>query len=392
MMPWKETNKMEQKELFIKEMLKNDKPFKHLCAEFGISEKTGYKWKKRFYEMGKSGLEEQSRNPPHTNQIDGDTAAELIRIKIAHRAWGPKKIRVIYAKSYPDKAVPSLSSVKRILKKAGLVEKRKIRKPASSDCPRLQQQIQASMPNDVWCIDFKGWWKSNGEICEPFTVRDKFSRKILCAQLMTSKSSEAVRAVMTSLFQKYGLPKAIHSDNGAPFAAPNGLLNLTCLSAWWITLGIMPDRSLKGVPGQNGSLERMHADIANEIEGKVSGGRTANQAVLDAWVQEYNSIRPNEAIGMKTPDEIYTISSRKYIGDYDEIDYPIGFQVRKVTQSGEIIFNSVRVTIGYALRGLQVGLKPNAGENTFEVFLADFLLGTLDMNSSCFSPLENLKS
>jgi len=392
MMPWKETNKMEQKELFIKEMLKNDKPFKHLCAEFGISEKTGYKWKKRFYEMGKSGLEEQSRNPPHTNQIDGDTAAELIRIKIAHRAWGPKKIRVIYAKSYPDKAVPSLSSVKRILKKAGLVEKRKIRKPASSDCPRLQQQIQASMPNDVWCIDFKGWWKSNGEICEPFTVRDKFSRKILCAQLMTSKSSEAVRAVMTSLFQKYGLPKAIHSDNGAPFAAPNGLLNLTCLSAWWITLGIVPDRSLKGVPGQNGSLERMHADIANEIEGKVSGGRTANQAVLDVWVQEYNSIRPNEAIGMKTPDEIYTISDRKYIGDYDEIDYPIGFQVRKVTQSGEIIFNSVRVTIGYALRGLQVGLKPNAGENTFDVFLADFLLGTLDMNSSCFFPLENLKS
>ena len=392
MMPWKETNKMEQKELFIKEMLKNDKPFKHLCAEFGISEKTGYKWKKRFYEMGKSGLEEQSRNPPHMNQIDGDTAAELIRIKIAHRAWGPKKIRVIYAKSYPDKAVPSLSSVKRILKKAGLVEKRKIRKPASSDCPRLQQQIQASMPNDVWCIDFKGWWKSNGEICEPFTVRDKFSRKILCAQLMTSKSSEAVRAVMTSLFQKYGLPKAIHSDNGAPFAAPNGLLNLTCLSAWWITLGIMPDRSLKGVPGQNGSLERMHADIANEIEGKVSGGRTANQAVLDAWVQEYNSIRPNEAIGMKTPDEIYTISNRKYIGDYDEIDYPIGFQVRKVTQSGEIIFNSVRVTIGYALRGLQVGLKPKAGENTFDVFLADFLLGTLDMNSSCFFPLENLKS
>ena len=392
MMPWKETNKMEQKELFIKEMLKNDKPFKHLCAEFGISEKTGYKWKKRFYEMGKSGLEEQSRNPSHTNQIDGDTAAELIRIKIAHRAWGPKKIRVIYAKSYPDKAVPSLSSVKRILKKAGLVEKRKIRKPASSDCPRLQQQIQASMPNDVWCIDFKGWWKSNGEICEPFTVRDKFSRKILCAQLMTSKSSEAVRAVMTSLFQKYGLPKAIHSDNGAPFAAPNGLLNLTCLSAWWITLGIMPDRSLKGVPGQNGSLERMHADIANEIEGKVSGGRKANQAVLDAWVQEYNSIRPNEAIGMKTPDEIYTISSRKYIGDYDEIDYPIGFQVRKVTQSGEIIFNSVRVTIGYALRGLQVGLKPNTAENTFDVFLADFLLGTLDMNSSCFFPLENLKS
>ena len=373
-------------------MLKKDKPFKHLCAQFGISEKTGYKWKNRFYEMGKAGLEEESRNPSHSNQIDGDTAAELIRIKNAHSAWGPKKIRVIYAKAYPNKAVPSLSSVKRILKKAGLVEKRKNRKPASSDCPRLQQQIQASEPNDVWCIDFKGWWKSDGEICEPFTVRDKLSRKILCAQLMTSKTSEAVRAVMTSLFKKYGLPKAIHSDNGAPFAAPNGVLNLTCLSAWWITLGIMPDRSLKGFPGQNGSLERMHADIAGEIEGKVSGGRKANQAVLDAWVEEYNSIRPNEAIGMKTPDELYTVSNRKYIGDYDEIDYPIGFQVRKVTKSGEIIFNSIRVTIGYALRGLQVGLKPAAEENIFDVFLADFLLGTLDMNSTCFFPLENLKS
>ena len=391
-MPWKETNKMEQKELFIKEMLKQDKPFKHLCAQFGISEKTGYKWKKRFYEMGKAGLEEESRNPSHANQIDGDTAAELIRIKNAHRAWGPKKIREIYARAYPNKSVPSLSSVKRILSKAGLVEKRIIRKPASSDCPRLQQQIQAAEPNDVWCIDFKGWWKSNGEICEPFTVRDKLSRKILCAQLMTSKTSESVRAVMTSLFRKYGLPKAIHSDNGSPFAAPNGLLNLTCLSAWWITLGIMPDRSLKGVPGQNGSLERMHADIAREIEGKIPGGIKANQAVLDAWVDEYNSVRPNEAIEMKTPDEVYAVSERKYIGDYDEIDYPMGFQVRKVTKSGEIIVNSIRVTIGCALRGLQVGLKPSQEENIYDVFLADFLLGTLDMNSTCFIPLDNLKS
>ena len=185
---------------------------------------------------------------------------------------------------------------------------------------------------------------------------------------------------------------AIHSDNGAQFAAPNGLLNLTCLSAWWITLGIMPDRSLKGCPGQNGSLERMHADIAREIEGKVPGGIRANQAVIDAWVEEYNSIRPNEAIGMKTPDDVYVNSERKYIGDYDEIDYPMGFQVRKVTRSGEIIFHSIRVTVGFALRGLQVGLKPSAKENIYDVFLTDFLLGTIDMNSTCFFPLENLKS
>ncbi len=391
-MPWKETDKMEQKELFIQEMLKQEKPFKHLCAEFGISEKTGHKWKNRFYEQGKIGLYEQSRARLTQDTIDGDTAAELICIKNAHLAWGPKKIREIYAKAYPQKDVPSLSSVKRILDKAGLVKPRKIRPPASSDCPRLQQQIQAEKSNDVWNIDFKGWWKSDGEICEPFTVRDRHSRKILCARLMTSKTSEAVRAVMTELFKTYGLPKVIHSDNGAPFAAPNGLLNLTSLSVWWITLGILPDRSLKGHPEQNGSLERMHGDIAKEIEGKVSGGRSANQVVLDAWVEEYNSVRPNEAIGMKTPDEIYTKSDRKYTGDFDELEYPMGFLVRKVTRGGELVLNGIRITIGFSLRGWHVGLKPLDEGRTFQVFLSDFLLGTLDLDSCCFYPLDDLKS
>ena len=199
-MPWKETDAMEQREQFIHEMLSAEKPFKHLCAEYGISEKTGYKWKNRFYEQGKAGLCEQSHaNLIHPNEIDSDTTAELIRLKLAHKAWGPKKIRELYCKAYPNKETPSLSSVKRILNKAGLVKPRKIRPAASSDCPRLQQQLPAQAPNDVWCIDFKGWWKSDGEICEPLTVRDKYSRKILCARLMTSKTSDAVKAVMVTL-------------------------------------------------------------------------------------------------------------------------------------------------------------------------------------------------
>lgn len=391
-MPWKEAGKMELKKEFIKEMLKTEIPFSHLCKKYGISEKTGYKWKKRYYEQGELGLLEQSREPQnHPNRIDGDTTAELIAIKLAHMAWGAKKIREIYAKIHPEKASPSLSSVKRVFDKAGLVNKRRNRKPVTTDCPRLQQQMPATEPNDVWCIDFKGWWKSDGEVCEPFTVRDKATRKILCIQLMTTKTTEAVKAVMQRLFRTYGLPKAIHSDNGAPFAAPNGILNLTALSAWWITLGIYPERSLKGCPGQNGSLERMHADIAREIEGKISGGIKANQAVIDEWVTEYNSLRPNEAIGMKVPDDLYHCSDRKYRGDYDEIEYPLGYLVRKVLHSGEIILNSVRITIGYSLRGLQVGLCPKE-DNTYDLFLADFLLGTLDMNSTCFFPHDGVKS
>lgn len=391
-MPWKETDKMEQKEMFIREMLKSEKPFKHLCKEFGISEKTGHKWKNRFYEQGKSGLIEQSRARLTQNGIDGDTAAELIRIKNSHLPWGPKKIREIYARVHPEKEAPSLSSVKRILDKAGLVQTRRVRPPAASECPRLQQQIRAKASNDVWCIDFKGWWKSDGEICDPFTVRDLYSKKILCVKLMRSKTSLAVRSVMTDLFKTYGLPKVIHSDNGAPFAATNGVLKLTSLSVWWITLGILPDRSLKGHPEQNGSLERMHRDIANEIEGKIPGGIAANQAALDEWVKEYNSVRPNEALGMKTPDEVYSSSERRYTGDYDELEYPIGCHVRTAAKDGSVMIRGVRIKIGSALRGWQVGLKPVDDGQTYQVFLADFLLGTLDFNACCFYPLDELKS
>ncbi len=386
-MPWKEADKMTEKEKFINEMLKAEKPFKHLCNEYGISEKTGYKWKNRFYADGKAGLQEQSRaTKTHSNALEEDAIIEIIKFKEAHPYWGAKKIRELYARKYPEKEVPSLSSVNRILDKCGMVKKRRV-KPATTETKRLRQYIKPEEVNDVWAIDFKGWWKSSGELCEPFTVRDVVSKKILCVRLMESKSSEAVRAVMTELFKEYGLPKVIRSDNGTPFSSPNGLLSLTCLSAWWITLGITPDRTDKGTPGQNGSLERMHADIAREIQGQIKGGRKANQIVLDEWVKEYNSVRPNEAIGMKTPDEVYVKSNRKYIGDYDEIEYPIGYETRKVFSSGEILVKSVRVTIGYSLRGLNVGLKPNKN-NSYDVYLADFLLGNLDMDSYCFTPFE----
>ena len=389
-MSWKETDVMNEKEKFIDAVIKAEKPFKYICEDFGISEKTGHKWKNRFYEEGKLGLYEKSREAEnHPNALPEDTVIAIIQLKTAHPYWGAKKILELFKKSRRNAEVPSLSSVNRILSKANLIKKRRV-KPVSTDCRRLHAHIQPQKVNDVWAIDFKGYWRSDGEICEPFTVRELVSRKILCVKLMQSKSSEAVRAVMTDLFKKYGLPKVIRSDNGTPFSSPNGVLSLTSLSAWWITLGITPDRTEKGSPGQNGSLERMHADIAREIEGKVRGGVLANQAIIDAWVEEYNSVRPNEAIGMKTPDEVFIPSERKYIGDYEEIEYPLGFLTRKVTAGGEIVLNSIRIAIGHSLRGLYIGLKP-LENNSYEAYLADFILGTVDMNSCCFFPLDVLK-
>lgn len=389
-MSWKETDVMKEKEKFIDAVIKAEKPFKYICEDFGISEKTGHKWKNRFYEEGKLGLRDKSREAEnHPNALPEDTVIAIIQLKTAHPYWGAKKILELFKKSRRNAEVPSLSSVNRILSKANLIKKRRV-KPVSTDCRRLHAHIQPKEVNDVWAIDFKGYWRSDGEICEPFTVRELVSRKILCAKLMQSKSSEAVRAVMTDLFKKYGLPKVIRSDNGTPFSSPNGVLSLTSLSAWWITLGIIPDRTEKGSPGQNGSLERMHADIAREIEGKVRGGVLANQAVIDAWVEEYNSVRPNEALGMKTPDEVFIPSERKYIGDYEEIEYPLGFLTRKVTAGGEIVLNSIRIAIGHSLRGLYIGLKP-LENNSYEAYLANFILGTVDMNSCCFFPLDVLK-
>ena len=393
-MPWKETDAMKEKRAFIDAMLKQTKPFRELCREFGISEKTGYKWRSRFLDQGYVGLEEESRAPRvHPNTIDGDTAAALIRLRLAHPSWGGKKLLALFQRAHPSQTPPSLSSVNRIIEKAGLLKKKRIHKAAASaDCPRLNQALEVNAPNDVWCIDFKGWWRSNGEICEPFTVRDKYSRKVLCARLMTGKTTEDVRPVMTELFRKYGLPRAIHSDNGAPFAATNGILGLTRLSAWWISLGILPERSLPGCPGQNGSLERMHADIAREIEGRIPGGIAANQVALDAWMEEYNAVRPNEAIGMRTPNEVYLPSERKYTGDFDVLEYPAGFLPRKVFKSGEIILDGLRVTIGSSLSGWHVGLRPQKQPGMYDVFLADFLLGFLDMTSCCFTPLTEIKS
>ena len=389
-MSWKETDVMKEKEKFIDAVIKAEKPFKYICEDFGISEKTGHKWKNRFYEEGKIGLYEKSREAEnHPNALPEDTVIAIIQLKTAHPYWGAKKILELFKKSRRNAEVPSLSSVNRILSKANLIKKRRV-KPVSVDCRRLHAHIQPQKVNDVWAIDFKGYWRFDGEICEPFTVRELVSRKILCVKLMQSKSSEAVRAVMTELFKKYGLPKVIRSDNGTPFSSPNGVLSLTSLSAWWITLGITPDRTEKGSPGQNGSLERLHADIAREIEGKVRGGVLANQAVIDAWVEEYNSVRPNEAIGMKTPDEVFIPSERKYIGDYEEIEYPLGFLTRKVTAGGEIVLNSIRIAIGHSLKGLYIGLKP-LENNYYEAYLADFILGTVDMNSCCFFPLDVLK-
>ena len=265
--------------------------FRALCQEYGISTKTGYKWKERFLREGMGGMVERSRRPHHhADQLGDEVVCEIVGLKLAHGSWGPRKIRELYRRRHG--IVASESSFKRILERAGLVEKRRRRR--AKEAGRLNSGRRAAAPNQVWTVDFKGWWRSHGKRCEPLTVRDEHSRYILELRALENGRSETVRKSFEQLFERQGLPQAIRSDNGAPFASINGLLGLSRLSAWWIALGIDLERGRPAHPQDNGAHERMHLDISREIEAM---GRS-DQAALDLWRHSFNYERPHDALSL----------------------------------------------------------------------------------------------
>ena len=258
-MPWPEVSVMESRLQFVLRALRGELPFVVLCAEYGISPKTGYKWQERFLREGAAGLSDRSRRPRASPTKAGDElVCALVRLKLAHSSWGPKKLRELLIRQRPEFHTPALSTVKRILDQAGLVRHRR-RRPAAQG-GRLTQDIRASAPNQVWTVDFKGWWYSSArERIEPLTVRDEFSRYILCARALPDSRSETVQECFAQLFSSYGLPQVIHSDNGVPFACAAAPLGLSRLAAWWVALGIGLSRI---TPAGRRKMARMNECIA----------------------------------------------------------------------------------------------------------------------------------
>lgn len=380
-MPWRTNNVMDLKMEFVRKALQPGANFRALCRETGISPKTGYKWQQRFLAQGRTGLHEASRRPKSSPaQLPEGVVCELVRLKEAHRAWGPRKIRQLYIRLYGS--APCESSCKRILSKAGLVEPRRLR--SHSAVGRLTSTIKVEAPNDLWTVDFKGWWRiSNGQRCEPLTVRDAYSRFILTIRAMTTTASDAVRSEFERLFSEYGLPRAIRSDNGPPFATKNGLFGLTRLSAWWMLLGISLDRIRPGHPEENGSHERMHRDIGSEIEGLITGGLLEQQAALDLWRNTFNCERPHEALKMRTPSELYKRSQKHYNGTPTSIAYDASMVVRRVRLSGEIKVNSNEIFISQSFAGLDLGLRSIENDRV-EVWFAYNYLGFIDLTTEAF--------
>lgn len=381
-MPWKETDVVNLRTEFVLRIFEGKVSIEELCREYGVSRKTGYKWKERFLERGLEGLVDRSRRPRASPlSVSEETACRIVALKLAHRGWGPRKIRTVFGRTYANVELPSESSFKRILDKAGLVERR--RRRSQDESGRLSQLVQAERPNQIWTVDFKGWWRTaDRHRFEPLTVRDAYSRYILCARALATGRGEAVRAEFEGLFTSYGLPEVIRSDNGSPFACTRAPLGLSRLSAWWLALGIDLDRITPRSPQENGAHERMHRDIALEVEAASAADVPAQQASLDVWRAEYNHERPHEAIGMRVPAELYEPSPRRYEHGEVELEYPLGYLRRRVSPAGMICLESIRISVSEALAGWEIGLQPE--KDRYGLWFCRLRLGEVDLQRQKF--------
>lgn len=383
-MPWKETQIVDQRTEFALRTLGKTVNFAELCAEYGISRKTGYKWKERFVQDGVSGLVNHSRRPNNSQGIDEAVVCQIVKLKLAHLGWGARKLRAVLERTIAKDDLPSESSFKRILTKAGLVESR--RRVRSEQTGRVQNPLKAERPNQVWTIDFKGWWYTRDRArFEPLTIRDQFSRYVLCAQALDNAQTETVQTQMMRVFQKHGLPEVIRSDNGAPFAASNSPLGLSRLSAWWLTLGIDLDRIAPGRPDQNGAHERMHRDMAWEVECRAAEDRSTQQASLDEWRRTFNEERPHEALEMRVPKDVYQTSPRRFDPTPAELSYPSAYLVRKANHAGDVKLHNRRINVTSALRGYELGLEPHAADR-WAVWFCQLRLGEIELSTHKFYP------
>jgi len=364
---------------FILRALARDVPFRELCREFSISRKTGYKWLERFHERGFEGLLDESRAPKNSpGRTSSEVALEIIRLRQAHPTWGPKKIRKLLSKRLPlDSELPSIRTISRVLERVHLIRKRRRRRPADQGwmLQATRKHVEVAAPNDVWTVDFKGWWTTrDGRRCEPLTVRDAFSRYVLALRILPRSDTEGVRAVFEELFERHGLPKVIQSDNGAPFAAGRSLAGLTKLSAWWVSLGIDLVRSRPGCPQDNGAHERMHADISIEVQTQSAPSIRAQQRACDDWRVEFNHVRPHEALAMETPADVYRPSMRRLMRALVG-GFPDHAEVVQLGSHGKFWLDGRHhVFVSSALSSRQIGLE-RMDDGVIRVWYHHLLIG-----------------
>ncbi|MYF14803.1 MAG: transposase [Acidobacteria bacterium] len=371
-MPWKERNPMELRQEFVLARLRGERSMTTLCDEFGVSRKTGYKWLRRYQEEGKKGLVDRSRAPRRkARALSAEVVAAIVEVRRQRPHWGPKKLRWQLERSYPEMRWPAPSTIGEVLRREGLVRpdgRRQRRWPRS--------ELRAPQaPNDVWGIDFKGWFRTrNGERCDPLTVTDLWSRFILQVAILPIRTAE-VREEMERLFERYGVPEAIRSDNGAPCAGP-GVGGLSRLSVDWVKAGIRLERIEPGKPHQNGSQERLHGTLQRETARPPAATKAEQQERFDRYREDFNERRPHEALGMEVPAKLYRRSTRVYPKPWYDAEHA----VRQVKTDGSIMWGGRLIFVSTSLPGEPVGLAETPG-GPWVVRFADLDLGLIERGS-----------
>lgn len=377
-MPWKDTCVEEQRLKFIAAYLEEESSWSmsELCEAFGISRKSGYKWVERYRDAGLDGLRDRLRAPLyHPNATAPEVVSKLIAARQQHRFWGPRKLLVGLRRDEPELEWPATSTAGDILKRAGMVEVRSRRRDAVP-MPRSALSV-ATYANQVWGVDYKGWFRTgDGERCDPLTISDLFSRYLLECRRVKRPDTQCARRVFERVFREYGLPYAIRSDNGGPFAS-QGLGGLSRLSVWWIKLGIVLERIQPGRPDQNGCHERMHRTLKRETALPPCANGCAQQRRFNRFRVTFNAERPHEALNDTPPAQWYHPSTRPYPDREPEVEYPGNFEIRRVRSSGEIRWNGALLYVSEALVGEPVGLK-EVSDGHWKMYFGPMELALLD--------------
>lgn len=384
-MPWKECSVLNERLKFINSLLEGES-MAGLCREFGISRKTGYKLWNRYQNSGAKALTDRSRKPHRFSaQLAEQVERVLVRMKKEKPHWGAMKIRELFKRRYPDIATPAVSTIHALLDRHGLVNCRKRRRRYKANGTEL---FPSRDPNDLWCTDFKGeFMLGDQRYCYPLTITDHASRFLFTVEGLESTAEKGAFPVFERVFEEFGLPKAIRSDNGVPFSSPNSLFGLSKLSVWWLRLGIRIERIKPGHPEQNGRHERMHLTLKKEAAKPAGKNFLMQQEKFDDFVEEFNRERPHQALGMKIPAEVYRPSSRVYRG-IGQVEYPLHDRTISVTRCGRICMGRKKINFSTVFSGQDVGIK----EVNDKIWLVSFMqydLGYFDEDSRKFAPLEN---
>jgi putative transposase len=371
-MPWQETNAVEQRLRFVREAARGQESVSRLCRCYRISRPTGYKWLARYEAGGRPGLQDRSSAPrEHPNAVPDNLIQMILQARARHPTWGPLKLLVPLRQQLPRVQWPAASTISLILQRYGLSHRPKRRRRAP---PHEQPFATCEGPNSVWCVDFKGYFHTtDGTRIDPLTISDAYSRYILCCQAVARPDLVHVQPLFEAVFRRYGLPRAIRTDNGAPFAS-YGPAGLSRLSVWWMRLGIRPERITPGRPSQNGRHERMHLTLKQETARPPAATAVGQQRRFGRFRHEFNEQRPHQALGQQTPGSIYVPSERAYPERLTPPEYP-GYMIqRRVQRRGEFYWASQAVFASEALAGQTVGLEA-VGERQWRVWFLDVPVG-----------------